>query len=293
MLFSALNRIYELNILEYLIILLPGAISAAFALIRINDIPLTKYLFLFLEFAIKPKKRVWDHRGIAYLVDPDLTPATIPSSTQNAPVKTSKPANLRELSKMLDSGAFAHLDDVTHQDLDKTHDDDLVTQAYFGHKSNHTENMYWRTKASHLEMLKIFAQLPVTQLKKGTKETAIAREEIMKVKAEVEANQKERANEEKKKAGRKRKRKTAKPIRSNHPVNTIQKHKPVAYQAPVQPMKNKVKSKNSEKPKNKNIKPNPKKSDKNLPNKDSRPFKKGEFTFEELSDKDAIEINLD
>jgi len=192
-LFAIISKLYELNFLEYAVILLPGLLSGAFALIKINDVPLTKFLFIFLEFSIKPKRRVWNHRGIASLVAPDLTQETAQAAPDTgADEKAKKAANLTELTKMLDSGGFEHVKKVEHADMDSTKDDDLVTQAYFGNKREQsaTQNMYWRTKDSQLKRLGILASLPVTELKKGTKETAIAREQILKAKTEAEDNRK-------------------------------------------------------------------------------------------------------
>ncbi len=193
--FAILSKLYELNILEYIVVAIPAILAVAFALIKINDIPLTKYIFLFLEFAMKPKKRIWDHRGISSIVAPDLTSTTkeknVPSQNTNDILdeKAKKAANLRELTKTLDSGSFEHLGPVAHEDMDTTHDDDLVTQAYFGHKigESETENMYWRTKDAHIKMLDMFAKMPTTQIKKGTKEVEVMQKEIEKVKGEVSA----------------------------------------------------------------------------------------------------------
>lgn len=193
-LFAIISKLYELNILEYVVIVLPGLFSAAFALVRINDIPLTKYLFLFLEFAIKPKRRVWDHRGIVSIVSPDLTQETVTTAVREdeSGKKARTAGNLSELTRMLDSGGFEHVRPVVHTDMDKTKDDDLVTEAYFGNKRDQsaTQNMYWRTKDSQMKRLNILASLPVTELKKGTKETAIAQEQILKAKEEVDTNRK-------------------------------------------------------------------------------------------------------
>lgn len=195
-LFAIMSKLYELNILEYIIIAIPAVLAAAFALIKINDVPLIKFLFLFLEFSIKPKKRIWDHRGIAALVAPDLTVGAAKTEVTAAEgeldEKAKKAANLRGLTQVLDSGGFEHMEPVEHKDIDTVHDDNLVTQAYFGHKESKTENMYWRTTEAHKAMLDHFASLPVTQLKKGTKEAAIAQAEVAKVEKEVEEMQRQK-----------------------------------------------------------------------------------------------------
>jgi hypothetical protein len=197
-LFAILSKLYELNFIEYGVIALPGLLAVAFALIKINDIPLLKYLFLFLEFSIKPKKRVWDHRGISSIVAPDLDEddkTVTPTFATELDEKAKKAANLKELTRMLDSGEFQNVKDVQHEDIDVSNDDDLVTQAYFGDKKkideSPTKNMYWRTKKSQLKRLEMLASLPTTELKKGTKEADIAKEQIRQAKAEAESeNQK-------------------------------------------------------------------------------------------------------
>lgn len=195
-LFAILNKLYELNILEYIIIGLPALIAVALALVKINDIPLLRYILLFLEFSIKPKRRMWDHRGISALVDAYLeSPA---SMMQNKPMDTKeiekaqkikKAKNLSDLSKILDSGGFDHVEDIKHEDIDEAEDDELVTNAYFANKPSKTENMYWRTADTHKKMLDIFAKMPITKITKGSKEAEILKEQIKKVKEEVESSQ--------------------------------------------------------------------------------------------------------
>ncbi|MCK5616448.1 PrgI family protein, partial [Candidatus Pacearchaeota archaeon] len=255
-LFALMSKLYELNALEYIVIAIPGLISAAFAMIKINDVPLIKYMFLFLEFSIKPKKRIWDHRGIANLVSPDLSGGISKTSVSQSDTsdkiaeKTKQASNLRELTHMLNSHDFDHVETPVHDDVDEAHDDDLVASAYFGNKKDETGNMYWRTKESHMEMLKVFAQLPTTQLKQGTKEAEIAKQEIEKVSKEVEsmkntkkqpapqaiskpaatpAKKQEAVVEAPKKKTRKRSRPTPKPIRENNSVNTTTKKQPAQY----------------------------------------------------------------
>lgn len=190
-LFGVLSKIYEINFLEYIIIGLPMFLSAAFALIKINNVTLVRFILLFMEFAIKPKKRVWDHRGILNITAPELNdvPAesTDTSSADALLLKSRRRANLEELTRALDSNGFEHVGAVQHDDLDKTHDDDLISEAYFGHKKDEspTKNMYWRTKESHKKMLDVFAKMPVTKIKKGSVEAMMARQEIDKVKQEV------------------------------------------------------------------------------------------------------------
>jgi len=189
-LFAIMSKLYELNILEYIIIALPALLSVAFALIRINDLSLLKYLLLMSEFSLKPKRRLWDHRGIVNLVAPDLTEAkaAAPSTVAaEALEKAKKASNLRQLSVVLDSGGFEHIKTPVHKDIDIIPDENLVTQAYFGSEDKSKMSMYWRSAESHKKRLEFFAKLPTTQLKKGTREVEMAMQEIAKAKAEAEA----------------------------------------------------------------------------------------------------------
>jgi hypothetical protein len=184
-LFAIMSKLYEVNFIEYAVIAMPALLSAAFALIRINDQSLTKYLQLLMEFSMKPKRRVWDHRGIASLVAPDLgEPVTAEASTMNSDLlaKSKKASNLRQLSLVLDSGGFEHVKAPVHKDMDQAQDENLVTQAYFGNDEKEKMNMYWRTIESHKKRLDFFAKLPTTKLVKGSAEAELARTEIAKAK---------------------------------------------------------------------------------------------------------------
>lgn len=303
-LFAVMNKIYELNILEYIVIAIPAILSAAFALIRPRDLSLARYLVLFLEFSIKPKKRLWDHRGIASTVAPDLSDSKVGTDeSDNSKLEsTAKTApNLDELTRVLDSGGFQHLHPVEHDDIDDVKDDNLVTQAYFGHKANDTENMYWRTTDSHKKRLDIFAQMPITNVKEGSKEAEVMKQEIAKAKKEVEEAQNaalvtpsvpaaaatiapektETTADAPKKKKRRRRRRAAKPARTGNVVNTTQKAKPAQYINEGEPKKA---PKTQESPQ-----PTKKKADTKPKLKDGTQV--GEFTFEDL--KNDIEINLD
>ena len=192
-LFALMSKLYELNFIEYGVIALPGLLSVAFALVRINDQTLMKYITLLMEFSMKPKRRLWDHRGIANLVNPDLGEiySNEPSAMSTSMIEKSKKAsNLRQLSLVLDSSGFKHIQEVQHKDIDHAQDENLVVQAYFGNDDKEKMNMYWRTIESHKKRLNFFAKLPTTQLKVGTKETELVRQEIAKAKEAGEAARK-------------------------------------------------------------------------------------------------------
>jgi len=172
-LFAISSKLYELNTLEYVVIALPAIIAAAAAFIKINNIPFTKFVLLSLEYAIKPKKRFWDHRGIVSITAPELEPIAI--DVLKTEEKGKKPVNLDELSRILDSGGFEKVEEVKHEDIDKASDDNLMAQAFFGHKKaeSETENMYWRTVDSHKKMLSLIAKTPSPKKAEPVK-TAVA-----------------------------------------------------------------------------------------------------------------------
>ena len=170
-LFAITARIYELNVLEYILIALPAIFSLMAAMVKIHNVSFTKYVFLTLEMAIKPKRRMWDHRGIAALVQPDLSEKKAATTQKSESViEEKKNVNLRDLSSLLDSGGVK-IEAVTHEDIDEAEDDDLITEAYFGHKKKEssTENMYWRTRDMQKKKLDILAKMPkVTPIKEET-----------------------------------------------------------------------------------------------------------------------------
>ncbi|MBU1934743.1 PrgI family protein, partial [Patescibacteria group bacterium] len=231
-LFTITSKIYELNVLEYVIIAFPALIALAAALIKINNIPFTKFVLLTLEYAIKPKKRLWDHRGIAPLVAPDLTETKVKTEAVATDEKTKESVNLDDLTKVLDSGGFDHVEDVKHKDIDTAEDEDLVTEAFFGHKAKEspTENMYWRTKESQKKRLDMLAKMPATKTKKKEEKPAVgiplsgASED--KKKEEKPASQLE-SQPEKKKRRRRRKPKAALPARQETQINNTERQKPV------------------------------------------------------------------
>lgn len=184
--FAIASRFYELNALEYLVIGLPTLIALAAALIRIHNVSFTKYILLLLEFSINPKKRMWDHRGISNIVDPDLNQkGKAKTSTKNTEVESSrKNLNLKDLSATLDSGGFTHVKEITHKDIDAVADDDLITEAYFGNKreESSTGNMYWRTREVQKKKLQILADIEAKQKLKGNaSETVIQMEQTTQV----------------------------------------------------------------------------------------------------------------
>ncbi|MBN2307023.1 PrgI family protein [Candidatus Peregrinibacteria bacterium] len=167
-LFAITSRIYELNIIEYILIALPALFALAIAILKIHNVTFGKYILLMLEFAIKPKKRLWDHRGISALVAPDLTEKSMASKEKAvAGLKAKRSVNLRDISATLDSGGFEHVEQIKHEDIDEAKDDDLITEAYFGHKQKSKEdNMYWRTRDVQKKKLNLLAKMETVKTRK-------------------------------------------------------------------------------------------------------------------------------
>ncbi|MBU0706493.1 PrgI family protein [Patescibacteria group bacterium] len=160
-LYAITARIYELNFIEYILIAMPTIFALALAMLKIHNVSFGKYIILMMEFAIKPKKRIWDHRGISALVAPDLTEKSAVAQKGATEEKVRKNVNLGDLSAMLDSGGFEHVEQVKHEDIDEVTDDDLITEAYFGHKKQEstTQNMYWRTRDVQKKKLDLLARV--------------------------------------------------------------------------------------------------------------------------------------
>lgn len=174
--FAITSKLYELNFIEYFVMALPAVFALLLAVVKIHNVSFGKYILLVLEFALKPKKRMWDHRGIVNLVDPDLTDKTAAKKMAAATEEdTKKDVNVSDLSSVLDSGGFEHVQKVQHKDIDEATDDDLITEAYFGHKreQSQTENMYWRTKDMQKKKLDLLAKVPAAKKAEPVTATAV------------------------------------------------------------------------------------------------------------------------
>ena len=285
-LFAISSKIYELNALEYLLIALPALFSLALAMLRIHNVSFGKYLLLMIEFAIKPKKRIWNHRGISALVAPDLTEKSRKQQSNVKKESERKDVNLRDLSAMLDSGGFEHIQPVKHEDIDDVNDDDLITEAYFGHKQkSKSDNMYWRTREVQKKKLDLLAKIKSAPPKKTIEET--------KTKKEVEKTPTEsNAAEKKKESVVQQLAKVIKEARKNNQA-IIQKVVPPTAPSPKKRRRKRRKPKNDALPVRQNTQINT--LDKSGPNKTiTNEIKtEGEASFEDLSKGGEIEINLD
>jgi hypothetical protein len=62
-LFTNLNKQYDLNQLEQILIWIPAAIAVALAFVKIKGIELTKFILLLLEKLFRPVHRRWVNHG--------------------------------------------------------------------------------------------------------------------------------------------------------------------------------------------------------------------------------------
>lgn len=62
-LFTSLNKQYELNQVEQIIIWIPAALAVALAFVKIKGIGLTKLILLLLEKLFRPPHRRWVNHG--------------------------------------------------------------------------------------------------------------------------------------------------------------------------------------------------------------------------------------
>lgn len=86
-----------------IVIWIPAVIAAAFAVVNINDLSLTRILFLFIERIMKPGRRTWAPRsGISITI-------------RTSAVKEEKPADVSKTQKMSTQQQIAQLSTVVDQ----------------------------------------------------------------------------------------------------------------------------------------------------------------------------------
>jgi hypothetical protein len=104
MLFTSLNKQYELNQIEQILIWIPGALSAALAFVKIKGIPLTKFILLIFEKLFRPAHRQWVKHG----GDPFVsltTPFTMKMKKKEKEVESKKDVSsekIKNLANILD-----------------------------------------------------------------------------------------------------------------------------------------------------------------------------------------------
>ncbi|MBI5411972.1 PrgI family protein [Candidatus Peregrinibacteria bacterium] len=227
LLFAIASKLYTLNIFEYAVIALPALVSILAALVKINDITFTKFVFLFLEFNIKPRKRFWDHRATAFLAEPDLTESKIAPSQLNTKKQDQPSVDLETLSRVLDSRGFQTTESANHKDIDEVQDKYLLAQAFFGTKKDTaTDNMYWRCKGTHEARLVALAKQPPLRDTQKKEETPLPPKQAVTPSTQSQAIAAPEKKEKKAFKG-------PVPIRKNNQINTLHKNKPLKYTPPA------------------------------------------------------------
>ncbi len=84
---------------------LPLIFCAAFSLIRINDITLTRYSLLVFELMVKPRKRVWQpRRGVNTIPRAQMPKKTKHGKEDSEKSKARPPMKLKDLNALLAQG---------------------------------------------------------------------------------------------------------------------------------------------------------------------------------------------
>lgn len=100
--YTYLARTYILGYMATGLICVPFLISLAFAFLKINDIPLLKFVLLFIEWSLKPHKRIWNKEVVSSIKQ------SIPKVKSTAGVVAQSDdlnrSDIREISKKLDFG---------------------------------------------------------------------------------------------------------------------------------------------------------------------------------------------
>ncbi len=95
------------------------AITAAFVLIRIHDMPFWQYLGAILIYILKPRLRVWEKGSgdIPIFERYAIEPIKAKKAEKLEPVDEKKFKNLKELTNVLDTEGQADMDDAEDEEL--------------------------------------------------------------------------------------------------------------------------------------------------------------------------------
>ncbi|HLD08229.1 MAG TPA: PrgI family protein [Candidatus Peribacterales bacterium] len=107
-LFGMISKAYgSIPLVAHVFIWWPLILCAAFAVVRINDIPLTRYSLLAFELMIKPRRRVFQpRRGLSTVSRDGATSKKSKKIPEEKPVAAKKNAlRIGDLSALLDQGS--------------------------------------------------------------------------------------------------------------------------------------------------------------------------------------------
>lgn len=100
--YTTLSRLYFIEIWLPPVILV-GAITAAFAFLKINNLPFHLFLLNLLEYVILPRKRAWKQRSGDTFISPYAKVVTSKREKIAKKVKEKKQRSLKELTEIMDS----------------------------------------------------------------------------------------------------------------------------------------------------------------------------------------------
>ncbi len=107
MLFTNLNKNYELNELEQIFIWIPAALAVALAFVKIKGIELSKFILLLLERLFRPAHRRWVKHG----GDPFIsitTPFSLKKKKKEIKIREKEefsPEKIKKIANILDGKA--------------------------------------------------------------------------------------------------------------------------------------------------------------------------------------------
>lgn len=109
MLYSMLQQSFgKLSLLTTILVWIPGAVSFAFAFVRINDLTLLRLCLLLLEKMNKPSRRTWaTRRGLVINIRTFSTPNTKHARSMEESLSQKEPTRIGELSAVLDHNIHA------------------------------------------------------------------------------------------------------------------------------------------------------------------------------------------
>lgn len=127
------------------VIWIPLALCAAFALVKINDIPLTRYSLLTFELMVKPRRRVWQpRRGINALPHGIVLKKSKDEEKKVTDEPEKKSAvRLADLSTLLDRDrpSFAEASTTVTAPIENVSDADILLDAHDQEAASHADRL--------------------------------------------------------------------------------------------------------------------------------------------------------
>ncbi len=102
-LFVKVTKAYSLNDVESFIIWIPGALSVAFAFLKIKNVSLFKFILLALEhFVFRAKRRFWQPTMRTFVSTTTTFSTTQKAKKEKIKIKNTSNEKMKNLAKVLD-----------------------------------------------------------------------------------------------------------------------------------------------------------------------------------------------